>query len=155
MCNQLTDGRKERSVLWVTTEYTLSRVEMKYGECICRLSWSVHCNFVRDVDGGIDSLELNPWPLKRLRIRAHVCQLLFFIMSSALSSTPPPPLSYRALLAEGTVCRGADYIFSFDSQQDRSVLALFNNTAPTSILHCPLPSCWFSKQYLKGSSSTL
>jgi hypothetical protein len=33
--------------LWgMTTEYIW--IERKYGECICPLSWSVHCNFVRD-----------------------------------------------------------------------------------------------------------
>jgi hypothetical protein len=42
--------------LWVVVYAPTERVdttesigiEMKYGECICPLSWSVHCNFVRD-----------------------------------------------------------------------------------------------------------
>jgi hypothetical protein len=32
------------------TEF-IEGVKMKYRECICPLSWSVHCNFVRDGKG--------------------------------------------------------------------------------------------------------
>ncbi len=33
---------------WQQAPQRTYRVEMKYGECICPLSWSALCNFVRD-----------------------------------------------------------------------------------------------------------